>query len=83
MLGQVERCVVAGVPVASVAWNGGELSGTPIAESPGTLWVIRGFDPLRNAIERLGCDSSQVRRGVYRPGEFARAWFCSSSGGVV
>ncbi len=84
-LGQVERCVAAGVPVvASIAWKRGELSGAPIPESEGHLLVIRGFDPSGNVIvnDPAGRDDSRVRR-VYRRDEFARAWFCSGSGGVV
>ncbi len=84
-LGQVERCVAAGVPVvASIAWKRGELSGAPIPESEGHLLVIRGFDPSGNVLvnDPAGCDDSCVRR-VYRRDEFARAWFCSGSGGVA
>jgi hypothetical protein len=84
-LGQVERCVAAGLPiVASIAWKRGELSGAPIPESEGHLLVIRGFDSSGNVIvnDPAGCDDSRVRR-VYRRDEFARAWFCSGSGGVA
>ena len=84
-LGQVERWVAAGVPVvASIAWRGGELSGAPMPESGGHLSVIRGFDPSGNVIvnDPAGRDDSRVRR-VYRRDEFARAWFCSGSGGVA
>ncbi len=84
-LGQVERCVAAGLPVvASIAWKRGELSGAPIPESEGHLLVIRGFDPSGNVIvnDPAGRDDSRVRR-VYRRDEFAQAWFCSGSGGVA
>jgi hypothetical protein len=84
-LGQVERCVAAGLPVvASIAWKGNELSGAPIPESEGHLLVIRGFDHLGNVVvnDPAGCDDSRVRR-VYRRDEFARAWFYSGSGGVA
>ena len=68
-LGQVERCVAAGVP---------------IPESEGHLLVVRGFDPSGNVVvnDPAGRDDSRVRR-VYRRDEFARAWFCSGSGGVA
>lgn len=84
-LGQVERCVVAGVPVvASIAWKRGELFGAPISESEGHLLVIWGFDASGNVVvnDPAGRDDSRVRR-VYRRDEFARAWFCSGSGGVA
>ncbi len=84
-LGQAERWVAAGVPVvASIAWKRGELSGAPIPESNGHLLVIRGFDSSGNVIvnDPAGRDGSLVRR-VYRRDEFARAWFCSGSGGVA
>jgi hypothetical protein len=46
--------------------------------------VIRGFDPFGNVIvnDPAECDDSRVRR-FYRRDEFARAWFCSGSGGVA
>ena len=84
-LGQVERCVAAGLPVvASIAWKNGQLSGAPISCSEGHLLVIRGFDSSGNVIvnDPAGCDDSHVRR-VYRRDEFAGAWFCSGSGGVA
>ncbi len=84
-LEEVERWVAAGVPiVASIAWKGGDLSGAPIPYSDGHLLLIRGFDPLGNVIvnDPAGRDDSRVRR-VYRRDEFARAWFCSGSGGVA
>ena len=48
------------------------------------LLVIRGFDSSGNVIvnDPAGRDDSRVRR-VYRRNEFARAWFCSGSGGVA
>jgi hypothetical protein len=84
-LEEVERCVAAGVPVvASIAWKNGQLSRAPIPESEGHLLVIRGFDRSGNVVvnDPAGRDDSRVRR-VYRRGEFARAWFCSGSGGVA
>jgi hypothetical protein len=84
-LEEVERCVTAGLPViASIAWKRGELSRAPIPESEGHLLVIRGFDSSGNVIvnDPAGRDDSRVRR-VYRRDEFARAWFCSGSGGVA
>ncbi len=70
--------------IASIAWKRGELSRAPIPRSEGHLVVIRGFDPSGNVIvnDPAGCDDSRVRR-VYRRDEFARAWFCSGSGGVA
>ena len=84
-LGQVGRWVTEGVPVvASIAWESGQRSGAPMPESDGHLLVIRGFDPSGNIVvnDPAGCDDSRVRR-VYRRDEFARAWFCSGSGGVA
>jgi hypothetical protein len=84
-LGQVERCVAAGVPVvASIAWKRGELSGAPMPCSEGHLLVIRGFDSSGNILvnDPAGRDDSCVRR-VYSRDEFARAWFCTGSGGVA
>jgi len=84
-LEQVERCVAAGLPVvASIAWKNGHLSGAPISCSEGHLLVIRGVDPSGNVVvnDPAGRDDSRVRR-VYRCDEFARAWFCSGSGGVA
>jgi hypothetical protein len=70
--------------IASIAWKRDELSGAPIPCSEGHLLVIRGFDPSGNVVvnDPAGCDNSHVRR-VYRRDEFARAWFCSGSGGVA
>lgn len=84
-LGQVERWVSVGVPIiASVAWEGGELSGAPVPSSEGHLLVIRGFDSSGNVVvnDPAGRDDSRVRR-VYRRDELARAWFCSGSGGIA
>ena len=46
--------------------------------------VVRGFDPSGDIIvnDPAGRDDSRVRR-VYRRNEFARAWICSGSGGLV
>jgi hypothetical protein len=88
-LGQVERRVVAGVPiVASIAWKEGELSGAPVPGSDGHLLVVRGFDLSGNVVvnDPAGCDDSRVRRAYNRREEFARAWASGSgsgSGGIA
>jgi hypothetical protein len=54
-LEEVERCLAAGVPiVASIAWKRDELSGRPIPESEGHLFVIRGFDRSGDIVVRSG-----------------------------
>jgi len=76
--------VAARVPVvASITWNKGELSESPIPESGGHLLMIRGVDAAGNVVvnDPAGYDDSQVRR-VYNREELARAW-TSGSGGIA
>ena len=68
-LGQVERRMVAGVPiVASIARKEGELSGALVPGSDGHLLVVRGFDLSGNVVvtDPAGCDDSRVRRAYNR-----------------
>lgn len=81
---QVEPWIKVGIPViVSVAYQPGQLPGTPIPSSPGHLLVIRGFDQSGNVITndpaadpRLG----QSTRIVYPRSSFQQVWLQSSGG---
>lgn len=81
-MAEVERWVRAGVPVIiSLAYQEGELTGSPIRSSPGHLLVIRGFDQKGDILanDPAGPTDDQVRF-TYKREELERLWLKHSNG---
>ncbi|HEX2911600.1 MAG TPA: C39 family peptidase [Chloroflexia bacterium] len=83
-LSQVESWISQGVPViVSIAYQPGQLSGTPIPASDGHLIVIRGFDRAGNVITNDPAGNpnrGQSVRIVYNRAQFEQRWLSSSGG---
>jgi hypothetical protein len=83
-LSQVESWIAKGVPVVvSIAYQPGQLSGTPIPQSNGHLLVVRGFDRAGNVITNdpaADPRSGQKVRIVYNRAQFEQRWLNSSGG---
>jgi hypothetical protein len=80
---QLEQEIAAGHPVAiSIAYNPGELSGSPISSTDGHLVVVRGFTSAGDVIvnDPIAPNSGSVRL-VYKREELGRIW--QRSGGIV
>jgi len=81
---QVERWVLAGVPViVSLAFGQGQLPGAPIDSSDGHLIVVRGFDAAGDVVvnDPAGLSDSDVRR-IYDRRALESLWLRSSGGTV-
>lgn len=75
-LESLQNEIAAGRPtVVSIAFNRGELAGSPIARTRGHLLVVTGFTSKGDVITR---DPAAPKRGsvrrVYRRAQFAKAW---------
>lgn len=80
---QLEQEIAAGRPVAiSIAYDPGELSGSPISSTDGHLIVVRGFTAGGDVIvnDPIAPNSKSVRL-VYKRGELGRIWL--RSGGIA
>lgn len=83
-LREAEAFIKAGIPlVASIAFDRGELDGSPLTSTPGHLLVIRGFrsDGAVIVNDPAGDSNREVRR-TYSRAQFERAWQ-RGSGGIV
>lgn len=85
-LAQVEPWIISGIPVIiSIAYQPGQLAGTPIPQSDGHLIVVRGFDQAGNVI--TNDPAADPRKGqsvriVYNRAQFEQRWLASSGGTV-
>lgn len=75
-LGSLQEEIAAGRPtIVSIAYNQGELAGSPIKRTRGHLLVVTGFTAKGDVITR---DPAAPKRGtvrrVYRRAQFAKAW---------
>ncbi|MBA3311408.1 MAG: C39 family peptidase [Nocardioidaceae bacterium] len=83
-LREAERFIRAGVPLAaSIAFDPGELDGSPLYSTGGHVVVIRGFTKAGRVIvnDPAAARAKGVRR-VYKRGQFENAWV-DQTGGVV
>jgi hypothetical protein len=83
-LREAELFIRAGIPVvASIAFDRGELDGSPIGSTDGHLLVIRGFTQAGKVIvnDPAAASAKGVKR-IYKRGQLERAWL-GSTGGVA
>ncbi len=81
-MAEMERWVESGVPVIiSLAYQEGELTGSPIKSSGGHLLVVRGFDNYGDVLvnDPAGPTDDQVRF-TYKREELERLWLKHSNG---
>jgi hypothetical protein len=77
-------CLARGLPiVASVRFNTGELTGSPIAETTGHLIVITGLDGDDVFVNDPAAPSEHDVARCYRQDEMTRAWLDGSGVGYV
>lgn len=82
-IGQVEQEIAAGRPVIiSIAFQPGELDGSPIRSTDGHLIVVRGFTEAGDVIvnDPIAPNSGSVRL-VYKRGQLEKIWL--RSGGIA
>ncbi|HZK66805.1 MAG TPA: C39 family peptidase, partial [Chloroflexota bacterium] len=80
---QVEQEIAAGRPVIiSIAFQPGELDGSPIRSTDGHLIVVRGFTEAGDVIvnDPIAPNSGSVRL-VYKRGQLEKIWL--RSGGIA
>ena len=83
-LREAERFIAAGIPLAaSISFGPGQLSGAPIASTPGHLVVIVGFTASGAVVvnDPAAPSNASVQR-VYNRAQFEAAWLRKSSGAV-
>lgn len=83
-LAEAEQWTAAGIPViASIAYDEGELPGTPIPSSGGHLLVIRGFDKKGDVLtnDPAGPNNEEVR--ITYPRHAFESVFLNHSNGTV
>lgn len=81
-LREAEQLVKAGIPpVVSIAFDRGELTGTPISRSNGHLLVVTGFTAAGDVIvnDPAASSRSAIRR-VYDRAQFEKVWLEASGG---
>ncbi|WP_395855062.1 peptidase C39 family protein [Cystobacter fuscus] len=73
---QVERLIAQGIPVSiSVAYERGELTGSPVPRSDGHLLVVKGFTPQGDVVcNDPAFPSDDTVSVTYRREELLRAW---------
>ncbi|MGA8941725.1 MAG: peptidase C39 family protein [Thermoactinomyces sp.] len=83
-LAEAEKWIAAGVPlIASIAYDKGELPGTPIPRSGGHLLVIRGFDKNGNVITNDPAGPSNEKVRIIYPRQAFEKVFLNHSNGTV
>jgi hypothetical protein len=73
---QVERLIAEGIPVSlSIAYEKGELTGSPIKRSDGHLIVVKGFTPEGDVIcNDPAFPNDETVNVTYKRQELLRAW---------
>ncbi|MFY0564750.1 peptidase C39 family protein [Archangium lansingense] len=73
---QVERLIAEGIPVSiSIAYEKGELSGSPIQRSDGHLIVVKGFTPEGDVIcNDPAFPNDELVNVTYKRQELLKAW---------
>jgi Peptidase_C39 like family len=73
---QVERLIAEGIPVSiSIAYEKGELTGSPIQRSDGHLIVVKGFTPEGDVIcNDPAFPNDELVNVTYKRQELLRAW---------
>ncbi len=73
---QVERLVSEGIPVSiSIAYEPGELTGSPITRSDGHLIVVKGFTPSGDVVcNDPAFPNDETVHVTYKRQELLRAW---------
>ncbi|NTX57241.1 peptidase C39 family protein [Myxococcus sp. CA051A] len=73
---QVERLIAAGIPVSiSIAYEEGELTGSPVRSSDGHLIVLKGFTPEGDVVcNDPAFKTDETVSVTYKRDELWRAW---------
>ncbi|WP_233166116.1 peptidase C39 family protein [Archangium sp. Cb G35] len=73
---QVERLIAEGIPVSiSIAYEKGELSGSPVQRSDGHLIVVKGFTPEGDVIcNDPAFPNDELVNVTYKREELLKAW---------
>jgi hypothetical protein len=81
---QVHQMIARGTPViASIRFRSGEVKGFLYESTEGHLLVIRGFKPNGDVIVNDPANKEKGNGVVYKPQEFAKAWFDQGGVGYV